>query len=231
MKNTIFLMMLMAAGLSASAQTSEKKTKIDNISLAVYNVDTKSHEKEGIYAVKNLNNDGLWLQGSYKDGQRTGTWNFFNKDFKLAMRYNYDRKKLAFVDANELKNVSVTVLSDDNNVKNGASAPLPLCSVDYYLQLMANNIYAFSDSKNWGSDAEITAHIGIDGKATYSVTYLVDGKKSEKQKVKQANDKFVIEWIPSMYNNKPVEAEFTAYVKIAPDESVPDQTKRLRWDN
>ncbi|MBD1385612.1 hypothetical protein IDJ75_10015 [Mucilaginibacter rigui] len=231
MKNKIFLMLLMAAGFSANAQTTEKKTKIDNVSLAVYNVDARNNEKEGIYAVKNLSNDGLWLQGIYKDDQRAGTWNFFNKDFKLAMRYNYDQKKLAFVDANTLKNVSVNVLSDDNKIKNGASAPLPICSVDYYLQLLANNIYGFSDSNNWGKDAEITAHIGTDGKATYSVIFMVDGKKSAKQNVKLSNDKFAIEWIPSMYNNKPVEAEFTAYVKIAADESVPDQTKRVRWDN
>ena len=224
-------MMLMAASFSAGAQTIEKKARIDNVSLAVYNVDSRSQEKEGIYAVKNLSNDGLWLQGTYKDDQRAGNWNFFNKDFKLAMRYNYDQKKVAFVDSKALKNVSVTILSNDDKVKNGASAPLPLCSVDYYLQLVANNIYGFSDSKNWGADAEITAHVGTDGNATYSVTYLVDGKKSATQKVNLPKNKFAIEWIPSMYNNKAIESEFTAYVKIAADESVPDQTKRLRWDN
>ena len=230
MKNKIFLMVLMAAGLSASAQTTEKKSKINNVSMAVYNVDSKSHQKEGIYAVQNLSNDGLWLQGLYKDNQRAGNWNFFNKDFKLAMRYNYDQKKLAFLDDNALKDVSVTILSDDEKVKKDASVPMPLCSVDYYLQLMANSLTAVN-SKSGEADAEITAHIGTDGKATYSVIYLVDGKKSAKQKVNVSDDKFAIEWIPSMYDSKPVEAEFTAYVKITGNGSTLDPVRRFRWDN
>jgi hypothetical protein len=230
MKSKIFLMALMASGLSAAAQTAEKKAKINNVSMAVYNVDSKSHQKEGIYAIQNLSNDGLWLQGLYKDDQRAGNWNFFNKDFKLSMRYNYDQKKLAFLDDNALKDVSVTILSDDEKVKKDASVPMPLCSVDYYLQLMANSLTAVN-SKSGEADAEITAHVGTDGKATYSVIYLVDGKKSAKQKINLSDDKFVIEWLPSMYDSKPVEAEFTAYVKITGNGSTVDPIRRFRWDN
>ncbi|MBB5396778.1 hypothetical protein [Mucilaginibacter sp. AK015] len=231
MKNKILLMMtLMVAGLSASAQTAEKKAKITNASEVVYNVNTTNNHKEGVYAIQNLNNNGLWLQGVYKDDQRAGNWNFFNKDFKLFMRYNYDQKKLAFLDEHALDNVIVTILSDEDKVRKDASVPLPLCSVDYYLQLMANNIYAVRDAKYKDMDAEVTARIGTDGKATYTVIYSVNGKKADKQKVTLPDDKFAVEWIPSMYNDKPVESEFTAYLKIQGDEPAVDHMRRTSWN-
>jgi hypothetical protein len=229
MKKKILLGLLMAAGLSAGAQTVEKKAKINDIAEAVYNINNETHKKDGIFAVQNLKTEGLWAQGNYKGDERIGNWNFFTKDFKLAMRYNYDKKKLAFLDTTELSNVSVKILSNNEDVKRKASAPLPICSMDYYLQTVANSITSLNDDN--GVNAEITAHISADGKAAYTVSYLVDGKKSSEQKLIVPGDKFAIDWIPSMYNSKPVDSEFTIYATITGTQPEFDQTKRVRWNN
>ncbi|MGY4537482.1 hypothetical protein ACVW0P_001901 [Mucilaginibacter sp. UYNi724] len=230
MKKNLLLTILIASGLSAGAQTVEKKVKINNVAEAVYSVNKETRAKDGIFAVQNPTNETLWAQGNYKNDERAGNWNFFNKDFKLAMRYNYDQKKVAFIDQNELNNVSVKVLSDDDAVKNQASAPLPICSMDYYLQTVANSITAINDPDK-GDNAEITALVATDGKVTYTVSYLVNGKKTPKQKLIVARDKFAIDWIPSMYKNQPVASEFTVYANITGTTPEFDATKRNRWDN
>jgi len=231
MKSSIFLALLMAAGLTAGAQSVEKKLKVNDVSQIVYNVDQGTSTKNGPYVVKNLSNDGVWLQGNYKNNARSGNWYFFSKDNKMTLRYNYDQKKLAFVDTAALTNVSVEILSSDEAAKNNASAPLPLCSIDYYLQLMANSIYAINDGRNQGLDAEITATIATDGTASYTVNYVVDKKKTATQRLVVPNNKFAIEWIPSMYNNKPVESKFTVYATMKGNDSISSATRRFRWDN
>ena len=226
MRNTILTALFIGLGLSASAQTVEKSVKVNSTAKLVYNVDAGSNKKTGIYAIQNLKNDGVWMQGNYKNDERVGTWYFFDAKNKLAMRYNYDQKKLGYIDTTTLTDVNVKVLSGDQEAVKQASAPLPLCSIDYYLTLISNKIYA-SDGP---TDAEITAHVNEDGKATYTVSYLKDNKKSAGKKLVLTDDKAALEWIPSMYNNKPLESEFTIRTTID-NSNVYSGMRRARWSN
>lgn len=229
MKKNIFLAVLLAIGVSASAQTVEKTVKLENGAKLVYNVEPGTSTKSGVYALQNTKNEGLWMQGNYKNDNRIGTWYFFDAKNKLTMRYNYDQKKLGYLDTAALNNVSVEVLSTDANVVKNASAPLPLCSMDYYMSLLANKLY----SDNGVADAEITAHVDTEGNATYSVSYVKENKKSPKKKI-DLNSKVKLDWIPSMYNGKPVDAEFTVYATVRGADnasSTSSADRRFRWNN
>ncbi|MFD0763398.1 hypothetical protein ACFQZI_00945 [Mucilaginibacter lutimaris] len=230
MKKNLLLSLLVAASLSAGAQTLEKKARINDDAEAVYHVNRETRSKDGIFAVQNPKTETLWAQGNYKNDERTGNWNFFNKDFQLAMRYNYDQKKVAFINKDELTNVTVKILSNDNEVKNNATAPLPICSMDYYLMTLANSLKSIEDDGK-GVNTELVAHVGADGKATYTVSFLINGKKTNEQKLNVLGDKFAIDWVPSMYHNKPIDSEFIVYANITGSQPEFDQTKRLRLDN
>jgi len=230
MRNTILIALFLGFGFSVSAQTVEKTIKLNNTSKLVYNVDESNNTKSGIYAIQNLKNNGVWLKGNYKNDTRVGLWYFFDSKNKLTMRYNYDQKKLAFIDTAALGAVSVNILSKDPEIVKNASAPLPLCSVDYMVALIAGKL-----NGGYGTSvAEITARVDAAGKATYSVSYVKDNKKTDKKKIDFDTNNFWIDWIPSMYNNKPVESEFTVYATLngSNDSSAPaSAVRRFRWDN
>lgn len=231
MKNRMLLIFLMAVSFYASAQSNEKKVKITTKSELEYTVANDGKTKDGLYYIKNLANNALWLQGHYKNNMRSGTWYFFNSKAQLTMRYNYDQQKLLFIDTSSLHNIAVHVLSEDAAIAKNASAPLPLCPIDYYVSLIGNQIYtSYYDPANENLTAEVTAHIDTEGKAVYTLAYLNNDKKTA-EKVVDLNVAFPIEWIPSKYGDKAIPSEFTIYANIKSNSTVKDDFRRFRWDN
>lgn len=130
-----------------------------------------------------------------------------------------------------LNNVAVHVLSDDPVIAKNASAPLPLCPVDYYASLIGNEIYAhYYDPTNDNLTAEIIAHIDASGKATYTINYIYKEKKTLQQAI-DFRPIFPIEWIPATYDKKAIPSEFAIYAKITPPGDDKEDFPRFRWDN
>ncbi|MBK0380322.1 hypothetical protein [Mucilaginibacter segetis] len=227
MKNTLLTALLVGTCLAASAQKEEKHVKLSDTTQLVYAVADNGHTKDGAYYIKNLKNDGLFLKGYYKNDERAGTWYFFNTQNKLTMSYDYNDKKIGYVDPNSLKNIAVNILTKDAEVKEKASVPLPLCPIDYYSSLMAREANIVSEAD---LDAEITAHIDAKGNANYTVRYI-KGKQATPEQTLKVDNKFDIDWVPSMYDNKPIASEFTVYATIKANDRDAYKTRRFRWDN
>ncbi len=229
MKSKLLAIAMLSVSMSAFAQDNEKTVDVTKTAQISYNVAADGKTKDGLYSLKNLENKGLWVRGSYANNERSGTWYFFNAKEQLTMRYSYAQKKMLFLDPKSLANVSVKVLSDDAEVAKAASAPIPLCPVDFYVNLIGAKVYAeYNDKSEETLTAEITAHIDVNGKATYSVAYLVKDKKTRPVEVAFAPG-FPIEWIPSTYQDKKIASEFTVYAKL---DAAVDGTgfQRFRWD-
>ncbi|WP_345213411.1 hypothetical protein [Mucilaginibacter gynuensis] len=225
MKNLLTAFALLAT-LSATAQT-EKTVKLNDTTQLTYDVASDGKTKEGTYAIKNLKNKGLWVQGHYKADERNGTWYFFNAQNQLTMRYNFDQKKLLYVNDADLKDVSINILNGDADMQKNASAPLPLCPIDYFVALASSKIYAMNvDAGN--IDAEITAYVSADGTAKYTVSYKTANGKVEKQKFNINDTKFNVQWLPSTYKDKPVDAEFVVYTSIKANG---EGWRRNKWNN
>ncbi|MDB5144608.1 MAG: hypothetical protein JWQ66_3321 [Mucilaginibacter sp.] len=240
MKYLLSLFAVLAC-LSASAQK-EKTVKLNDTTKLTYAVADNGRTKDGVYYIKNTVNDGLWVQGNYKQDARFGSWYFFDaNDKKLVMRYNYDQKKLYYFDKDQLKNVSVRVLTTDEDVAKKASAPLPLCPVNYLLTVLVNRIYTDMNLGDGSIQAEITAHVDSTGKASYTLVYNDPNKEKPKSddgstevapvkqwKIKLDDNLFAIEWLPSSYNNKGLNSNFTIYALISP--KTQPHFQRFRWD-
>jgi len=229
MKRKILFALLTAASLTAGAQTAETKVKLSDSTQLVY-AEANNGNKDGVYYVKNTKKDAVLLQGNYKNDKRIGTWYFFDANNKLTMRYNYDQKKLVYLDEAALKNVAVDIESDDPEVKKSASAPLPLCPIDLYTSYITKKLYAAGNGDNNALDAEITAHVSADGTATYTVSYMgTNNRKVIDQKLNVPEDKFEIEWIPSKYKNQPVDSKFIVYTSVKANDK--NAFRRNSWNN
>jgi len=233
MKQQLLIVALLAICVSASAQGVQKTLPINKSSQLDYEVANDGHTKDGLYYVKNLakDKDALYVQGHYKNNARTGTWYFFDAKGNLTMRYSYDQGKILFMEPKSLHNVSVNVLSDDPVVAKNATAPLPLCPVDYYASLIGNEIYAhYYDPTNDNLTAEIIAHIDAAGKATYTIDYIFKDRKSLRQSI-DFKPVFPIEWLPATYEKKAIPSEFTIYAKISPKTDDQEGHARFDWNN
>ncbi|QKJ31398.1 hypothetical protein HQ865_17050 [Mucilaginibacter mali] len=232
MKHQVLVAAMLAVCVSASAQTQEKKVALTKHAELNYTVANDGKTKEGLYSVKNTDNNGVLVRGSYKDGNRAGTWYFFDSKEQLTMRYNYDQKKVLYLDAKALDNVKVNVLSDDATIVKDASVPLPLCPVDFYVTLIGKEIATnYNDPTNEGVTAEITAHIDEKGKAVYTLAYVYGKNKKSTPKVIGLNAAFPVEWVPSTYKDKTIPSEFTVYAKIESANSSDDNYRRFNWAN
>lgn len=231
MKRQILVAAMLTVCVSTYAQNNERKVSVSKTSQLDYAVANDGKTKDGLYYVKNTSNNSLLVQGHYKDGMRAGTWYFFDNNHNLTMRYSYDQKKMLFIDQTQLKNVKVNILTNDADVAKKASVPLPLCPVDYYVSLIGNEIYSkYFEPANENLTAEITAHIDANGKATYTVAYIVKNKKTPEKQI-EMNAAFPIEWIPSSFNDKTLPSEFTVYAKIQASTVADNNFSRFRWDN
>jgi hypothetical protein len=186
-----------------------QKTKVltDN-SRVTYNVNEKN-KLEGAYFVENTNRD-IWIRGAYKDNQRIGNWYTFNSDKTVALRYNYDLKKILFLDTIALKKAEITIT--DPNANGNGSVVLPICSIDQYLSVLKAAAKSIFPKEQIIYNKEIPIEIIATVKSSDDVIYTISYKINNKMyafDIKNKDIDFDIEWIPSSYNGKNLEAEFS----------------------
>jgi hypothetical protein len=225
----IGIIMLATAVMPVCAQTAKsKKVNLPDGSQVVYEVAADGKTKEGTYVVNNRENKELWMHGFYKNNDRIGNWTFFDAKYEPALRYNYSQKKITYINNDAFKDVNVNILSDDAAVKKGASIPIPLCSVDELKALISSKVYLLYDNVNSELEAKVTAHVNAEGKAYYTVQYPSSNGKMQDGKLALDNSQFNITWLPSKFNDKPVDAEFTMTITITPANV--ERWHRFRWD-
>ncbi|TFF40154.1 hypothetical protein [Mucilaginibacter psychrotolerans] len=223
MKISLLAVLFLVATVSANAQRAEKKSRISDSTQLVYST-PDGQIKDGAYYIQNTKNNNVLVQGNYKNDVRVGNWYFFSGENKLVLRYNYDQKKVAYIDNSMFNTVGVEIPNVEEEVAKNASAPVPLCAIDYYTSLLSSEVYNFN--KGNSLKLEITAHVAIDGKATYYIAYVDNSKKTAPKEMKLKGDKFAIDWIPAMYNNQPIYSEFTVYATLLEEGS---GQRRFRW--
>lgn len=206
-----------------------QKTKIlsDN-SRVTYNVNEKN-KLEGAYFVENTNRD-IWIRGAYKDNQRIGNWYTFNSDKTVALRYNYDLKKILFLDTIALKKAEITIT--DPNANGNGSVVLPICSIDQYLSVLKAAAKSIFPKEQIVYNKEIPIEIIATVKSSDDVIYTISYKINDKMyafDIKNKDIDFDIEWIPSSYNGKNLEAEFSVKSSLLFSDNGSDK-QRFKWN-
>ncbi len=231
MKALLLPIVITGAIISAIINPPTEKTKIliDNSRLT-YNIN-EYKKLEGIYFIENTKKD-VWLRGNYTDNKRSGNWYAFNSNKTVFLRYNYDLKKLVYLDTLALQKAEIAITDrNPDAVKNG-SILLPVCSIDQYTSLLNESAKAmFPKSQivfNKPIDIVITAKVKSSANINYAINYRLDGTNYTFN-INPRDMDYQIEWLPSTYNGKDVEAEFKVSSTIVFEPAGSEQ-KRFKWN-
>lgn len=227
---TITLPLLITSALIATVITEiTQKTKIlsDN-SRVTYNVNDKN-KLEGPFFIENTSRN-IWIRGSYKDNKRVGNWYAFNNDKTVFLRYNYDLKKIVFLDTAALKNAEITIT--DKNANGNGTVALPICSIDQYLSILNEAAKASFPKEqiiyNKVLPIEIIATVKSNEDINYTISYKINGNLYAYD-INNKNIDFDIDWIPSSHNGKNLEAEFTVKSSLL-FSSESSEKQRFKWN-
>lgn len=171
------------------------------------------------------------LRGNYVNEKRVGNWYLFNNDKSLFARYNYDAKKLLFVDSKMLVLATIKISSGNTDIDTKASVSLPIISIEQYFpiaSILAASAIPDKD-KNVLDPNSITITAAVDelGVANYSVNYFIKNEKIN-QKLELDRFPFKIDWIPASYEGKTYPSEFVIKVKIS-NKPVDGNHRRFNW--
>lgn len=225
--NAIFKTLIVTTALAFSANGTQKTTYLSDQSKLNYNV-SDGKILDGAYELYTPD-EKMTLRGAYKDNARVGNWYAFNADGSTFLRYNYGLKKLVALDTVAIQRVNYEIKSDNEEVKKGASIPVPICSIEQYISLIGTEFQRKTLKENKAAtgtlDVDLIANVDATGKARYSAFYQIDGFKFN-TKIVLSEKLFNIEWLPATYKGEGVASTFK--VSFTADFS-PDPTKRQRF--
>ncbi|SDC87602.1 hypothetical protein [Pedobacter soli] len=214
-KNIYFSALALFATVQVSNAQEQKTSILSDQTKVVYAMND-SKKFEGTYSVLK-DEDKVFLRGVYKDNSRSGNWYAFNNNGNVFLRYNYDLKKLLFLDTISINRIKVDIATNDPLVKEKASIPVPIASIDQYISLLGTELRRVVLKENKSADgtldADLVTNIDQNGKATYEAHYVADGIPVTKRLI-IAEKAFDIDWIPSSYNGKNYASVFSVKARI-----------------
>jgi hypothetical protein len=228
MKKVITAVLLAASFSSYGQIQKEKKVMLSDSSIVSYL--TVRDKISGLYLIKKGNVE--LARGNYVDGKRVGNWYFFNFDKSLFLRYNYDNKKMLFVDNKTLAMASIDVKTDDASIKQAASIPIPIFSLEQYLVLAAHaaKVAVPADHRNRLDNKEVSfvANVSKNSSAQYMLRYEIKGKPFEIKL--NLGEQALIEWVPASFGGKDYDSEFIIKTKLSFTKDA-GMHRRIDWFN
>lgn len=225
----ICLLVNLIFGYTFAQKSSRKTINLPDDSKLVYTLEDNSYT--GLYEAKNSNGD-IITRGNYLNDQRVGNWYFLNSDNSLFLRYNYDNKKVLFLDDKSIAFASIKINTEKEEDSKLASIPLPLISIEQYVTLLAalvkEKIPTEVKRANEKLKVDIIAEIDESGKASYLVQYLAAGKERT-QRFDLLGQKYTIEWIPASLKDKKLSSKFSFNTEYAFPKEEKGQLKRINW--
>ncbi|KQM65233.1 hypothetical protein ASE74_10220 [Pedobacter sp. Leaf216] len=214
--NLLSLILLFSLINQVSFAQNEQKTSVLSDQTKVVYAMNDAKKLEGVYSVVK-DNDQVFLRGVYKDNARSGNWYAFNDNGNVFLRYNYDLKKLLYLDTVSINRLKVEVKTDDPEIKEKASIPVPISSIDQYISLLGTELKRMilkeNKSADGSLDVDLITNIDKNGKANYMAAYVVDGIPVTKRLI-IAEKAFDIDWIPSTYRGTNYASVFSVRAKI-----------------
>lgn len=225
------LALIMFLNLSSFAQEElkEKTKELTGNAILVYHFNNEK-QINGAYYVKNITNKGVWLKGNYKANQPAGSWYFFNSENKLMLRYNFDDKKVFYLDPNFYNSSKINILSLDEKVKKNASVPIPLFPIDLLLEIAGKNgeIVDKIVNKETINTLKFITNIGEDGIATYDLKTMDD--KILLRNINLKIKDFPMDWVASNYQGQPISSQLEIILNVNDRSGVDNSGRRVRWN-
>ncbi len=200
--------------MAQTAEQKEKKVALDETTEVVYHL-AANGLKNGPVLIKDTKTNAIYLKGAHTNDAPSGKWYFYNEKGQLESYYNFDQKKLLYIDSAYLKKINIVINSRDKNAVQEASIPIPLYPSSLFLKLIAKNIDIPNEHFDNQKELPITvkATINTNGQATYAAMYRYNNIVIEKPI--RLNDMVMkILWIPAKYKDNPVQSIFAMDTKL-----------------
>jgi hypothetical protein len=219
MKKSILsgIAILLTLGLANAQTPKERKKVLFEDTELIYTV-TDKNEKNGPVFIKDSKKGKTYLKGLNAQDKPSGKWYFYNEDGTLESHYNFDLKKLLYIDSAYLKKIEVAILDKDPEIVQNASIPTLLYPSHLFLKLIANDVQipnADFAGKNQ-LPIKLTVIIQANGDTEYYIEYAV-GNLFTKKKVVLTTKFLDTIWIPSHYKNINIKSSFTINTSINSD--------------
>ena len=202
---------------SANSQTLKKvkETSKNPSTVFTYHVLEGQQTKEGAAEIKYKGNLGFRVKGQYSQGNKSGTWDFFDSGNTLIQQYNFSTKSFEYLQ--DFKSVkAVYILKDEDlvEIKTGAM-PVLLGGDAKFFYFLANNIKYPTAAK----------FKGVNGTVGIMVTITKDGKM-ERPFIPKAGDKALDaealrvvslmpnDWIPLYLEGKATDSLVLLYINF-----------------
>ena len=217
MKNTIrtFSSSLILLFSSILGFSQEKTIQLADSVTIHYNLNDQQ-KLDGLYTVKNKVGETV-LRGMYKQGQRSGNWFAFSKDKTTFIRYDYDKKQVLELDADQMQNAKIRVQGGSKKATQDARIPLLVFPLDLYIELIQEKakeeIPTLHRKPLTPILAEITAEIDPSGEVRYNLKYIVENKSYNTQFSYEVPH-FDFSWIPAEYQGQALPAIFTVFAEL-----------------
>lgn len=228
MKTLLVTSLLIGAGVVIINSVEKTGTLVDN-SKVTYNI-TEDKKLDGPIQVTD-NDKVVRLTGMYTANKRSGNWYCFDKNGKLALRYNYTAGKLVALEQEAFSSVDIKVMDRDPEVVKNARIPVPICDLEQYKKIMLAELEDQIPPKERAAkarvNAEITAMIDASGEAKYVALYSINNVE-HKATLFLKDKVFTINWLPAELNGKTYRSElkFSGVFDIDPS----NLNKRFIWN-
>lgn len=213
------IVILLISGIVNAQTPKEKKKVIDENTEFIYTVTDKNEKNGAVYIIDTKQNK-TYLKGTNTNNQPAGKWYFYNEDGTLESHYNFDLKKLLYIDSAYLKKIEVGIIDKNQEVVQNASIPILLYPSHLLLKQISHDVQIPSEDFNGQSSlaVKLKASIQVNGDVEYFVEYMT-GKKLVERKVVLTTKELAHIWIPAQYKGKSIKSSFAINTSLSNDES------------
>jgi|GEM_PF-4236459 len=229
-KTVTFLGTLLFSSICANAQKPKLKSeKISFLGTELNYKITPEALKNGPIFLTDSKTQNILVRGFYKNNEPSGTWYFYNPN-GLETSYNYDNRKVLFIDTAVLAKNIVSIKSNNKELLEKASVPILLYPKDLFVKTIVDEFTKVKTADSSEFHIEIVTDFSRPEKINYSVKYFEAGK--EKTQPLKFNDlPLEINWVPAMYIKEFVPSEIRMKISLSGLKFADDNSKRFRWDN
>ena len=133
-KTLTFLGTFLLSSICVNAQKPKLKSeKISFLGTELNYKITPEALKSGPIFLTDSKTQNILVKGFYKNNEPSGTWYFYNHN-GLETSYNYDNKKILFIDTAVIVKNIVSIISSDKDLLEKASVPILLYPKDLFVK-------------------------------------------------------------------------------------------------
>jgi hypothetical protein len=206
--------------LQANSQELEKikENSTNPTKLFTYHVLKGGQTKEGPAEILYQGQWGFRVKGQYSQGNKSGTWEYFDSQGNLIQQYNFTTGTFEYLE-NFLAPLAVYILKDEKLMPLETDAgPVLLGGDPKFAYLIANNIKYPLDARRRGAQGTVGVIVTITRDGNMVRPFIpIKGDKSLDDEALRVISLIEGDWVPLLIDGKPTDSMVLLHVRFRLD--------------